>query len=60
MSLVVTFSLRGVKRAKAWMMAMRAISPIVGDERAKRWAESGIKRVVHWRLGSGPWERLYP
>lgn len=44
--------------ARAWVLTMRLAQYVIGSERAERWATSGIKRLVWFRIGRGPWQRV--
>lgn len=43
------------RRARVFVLVLRLIAPIVGYERATRWAIAGSYRLSRYRIGRGPW-----
>jgi hypothetical protein len=46
--------------AKLWLALCLMVSPIVGRERASKWARRGIARITRYRVGGGRWHRFPP
>ncbi len=44
--------------ARAWIVAMRLAQYVIGTEGAGRWAVAGVERLVRFRIGRGPWQRV--
>ena len=41
-----------------WMRAMCVLAPLVGADRAMRWARAGAWHFARWRIGEGRWQRF--
>ena len=50
----VPATMTGRRRATAWCIAMRAIAPVVGRDRAMRWAVWGVNRWVRFDVAGVP------
>ena len=45
-------------RARAWVRLIGFLVPVIGVERAERWAEAGAWRLCRYRVGTGRWQRF--
>jgi len=56
-TMLITYRMRGIWLAKAWVRVCSALAIVVGEPRAIRWAVAGMYRVVRPQIIKQEWAK---